>query len=76
MISIFQHVTLVSLEVISIFRVEKTEAVNGCDCWGRPEYDDVYEDDTFDLNKGLNLAKKRLIVKYLDKQVKLIAKAM
>lgn len=35
-----------------------------------------YKDDTFDLNKGLNLAKKRLIVKYLDKQVKLIAKAM
>lgn len=43
MISIFQHVTLVSLEVINIFRVEKTEAINGCDCWGRPEYDDVYE---------------------------------
>ena len=35
-----------------------------------------YKDDTFDLNKGLNLAKKRLIVKYLDNQVKLIAKAM
>ena len=35
-----------------------------------------YKNDTFDLNKGLNLAKKRLIVKYLDNQVKLIAKAM
>lgn len=35
-----------------------------------------YKDDTFNLNKGLNLAKKRLIVKYLDNQVKLIAKAM
>ena len=35
-----------------------------------------YKDDTFDLNKGLNLAKKRLIVKYLDNQVKSIAKAM
>ena len=35
-----------------------------------------YKDDTFDLSKGLNLAKKRLIVKYLDNQVKSIAKAM
>lgn len=35
-----------------------------------------YKDDIFDLSKGLNLAKKRLIVKYLDNQVKLIAKAM
>lgn len=35
-----------------------------------------YKNDTFDLNKGLNLAKKRLIVKYLDNQVKSIAKAM
>lgn len=35
-----------------------------------------YKDDIFDLSKGLNLAKKRLIVKYLDNHVKLIAKAM
>lgn len=44
----------------SIFKVETT----------------CYKNDTFDLNKGLNLAKKRLIVKYLDNQVKSIAKAM
>lgn len=25
----------------NIFRIEKTEVVNGCDCWGRPEYDEV-----------------------------------
>ena len=35
-----------------------------------------YKGDIFDLNKGLNLAKIRLIVIYLDNQVKLIAKAM
>ena len=35
-----------------------------------------YKDDTFDLSKGLSLAKKRLVVKYLDNQVKSIAKAM
>lgn len=29
--------------MINIFRIKKTEVVNGCDCWGRPEYDDVYE---------------------------------
>lgn len=34
------------------------------------------EDDEFEIEKGLNLAKKRLIVKYLDNQVKSIAKAM
>ena len=34
------------------------------------------KDDVFDLEKGLALAKSRLIVKYLDNQVKLIAKAM
>lgn len=34
------------------------------------------KDDVFDLEKGLALAKSRLIVKYLDNQVKSIAKAM
>lgn len=34
------------------------------------------EDDEFEIEKGLNLAKKRLVVKYLDNQVKSIAKAM
>ena len=34
------------------------------------------KDDVFDLEKGLALAKSRLIVKYLDNQVKLIAEAM
>lgn len=34
------------------------------------------KDDTFDFEKGLALAKSRLIVKYLDNQVKAIAKAM
>lgn len=34
------------------------------------------KDDVFDFDKGLSLAKKRLIVKYLDKQVKDIAKIM
>lgn len=29
--------------VINIFRIEKTEVVNGCDCWGRPEYNNVYK---------------------------------
>lgn len=33
-------------------------------------------DDVFDFEKGLSLAKSRLIVKYLDNQVKSIAKAM
>ena len=35
-----------------------------------------YKDDVFDFEKGLALAKSRLIVKYLDNQVKSIAKAM
>lgn len=34
------------------------------------------KDDEFEIEKGLNLAKKRLVVKYLDNQVKSIAKAM
>lgn len=34
------------------------------------------KDDVFDFEKGLALAKSRLIVKYLDNQVKSIAKAM
>lgn len=34
------------------------------------------KDDEFEIEKGLNLAKKRLIVKYLNNQVKSIAKAM
>lgn len=34
------------------------------------------EDDEFEIEKGLALAKSRLIVKYLDNQVKSIAKAM
>lgn len=34
------------------------------------------KDDVFDLEKGLALAKIRLIVKYLDNQVKSIARAM
>ena len=33
-------------------------------------------DDEFNIKKGLDLAKKRFIVKYLDKQVKDIAKEM
>ena len=32
--------------------------------------------DTFDLDEGLNLAEKRLIVKYMDYQVKELAKSM
>lgn len=35
-----------------------------------------YKDDVFDFEKGLALAKSRLIVKYLDNQVKSIAKTM
>jgi hypothetical protein len=34
------------------------------------------KEDTFDFNKGFELATKRLIVKYLDNQVKSIAKGM
>lgn len=34
------------------------------------------KDDVFDFEKGLTLVKSRLIVKYLDNQVKSIAKAM
>lgn len=34
------------------------------------------KDDVFDFEKGLALAKSRLIVKYIDNQVKSIAKAM
>lgn len=34
------------------------------------------KEDEFDFEKGLALAKSRLIVKYLDNQVKSIAKAM
>lgn len=34
------------------------------------------KDDEFEIEKGLNLAKKRLVIKYLDNQVKSIAKAM
>ena len=30
----------------------------------------------FEIEKGLNLAKKRLVIKWLDNQVKSIAKAM
>lgn len=35
-----------------------------------------HKDDTFDFSKGLKLAETRLIVKYLDNQVKAIAKEM
>lgn len=35
-----------------------------------------YDEDEFSLSSGLELAEKRLIVKYLDNQVKSIAKAM
>ena len=35
-----------------------------------------HSEDTFDFDKGLELATKRLIVKYLDNQVKSIAKGM
>lgn len=34
------------------------------------------QDDEFEIEKGLNLAKKRLVIKWLDNQVKSIAKAM
>ena len=34
------------------------------------------KDDVFDFKKGLALAKSRLVVKYLDNQVKSIAKSM
>ena len=26
-----------------MFTIKKNKIENGCDCWGRPEYDDVYE---------------------------------
>lgn len=32
-----------SWEVINIFHIERTKVENGCDCWGRLEYDDAYE---------------------------------
>lgn len=35
-----------------------------------------YDEDEFSLSSGLELAEKRLIVKYLDNQVKSIAKSM
>lgn len=35
-----------------------------------------YDEDEFSLNSGLELAEMRLVVKYLDNQVKSIAKAM
>lgn len=35
-----------------------------------------YDEDEFSLSSGLELAEMRLIVKYLDNQVKSIAKAM
>ena len=35
-----------------------------------------HDEDNFDLNKGLILAEKRLIAKYLNKQVKTLAKTM
>lgn len=34
---------LYKLEVINIFHIERSKVENGCDCWGRLEYDDVYE---------------------------------
>lgn len=34
------------------------------------------KDDEFEIEKGLNLAKKRLVIKWLDSQVKSIAKSM
>ena len=34
------------------------------------------KDDEFEIEKGLNLAKKRLVIKWLDNQVKSIAKLM
>lgn len=38
----YQEIFL-SWEVINIFHRERTKVENGCDCWGKPEYDDVYE---------------------------------
>lgn len=35
-----------------------------------------YDEDEFSLNSGLELAEMRLVVKYLDNQVKSIAKSM
>ena len=35
-----------------------------------------HSEDTFDFDKGFELATKRLIVKYLDEQVKSMAKSM
>ena len=35
-----------------------------------------HSEDTFDFDKGFKLATKRLIIKYLDNQVKSIAKGM
>lgn len=35
-----------------------------------------HKDDVFNFDKGFNLAVKRLIVKYIDNQVKAIAKCM
>lgn len=35
-----------------------------------------YDEDEFSLSSGLELAEMRLVVKYLDNQVKLIAKSM
>lgn len=29
--------------MVNIFHIERTRVVNGCDCWGKPEYDDVCE---------------------------------
>ncbi len=29
--------------MINIFHIERTKVENGYDCWGRSEYDDVYE---------------------------------
>lgn len=40
---VYRYEIFLSWEVINIFRIEKIKVVNGCDCWGRPEYDDVYE---------------------------------
>ncbi len=39
---VYRYEIFLSWEAINIFRIEKTKVVNGCDCWGRPEYDDVH----------------------------------
>lgn len=64
---VYRYEIFLSWEAINIFRIEKTKVVNGCDCWGRPEYDDVYKvycNDEFvdDIKQAVRAVNKKTAV--------------